>query len=117
MNAEWSWQSAAISAPFAQAGRIGVNHDQPGQATVLYVHRLDSGNFDRSGNLMRLTRHDVIYMQAKSQASSWHRYEVTGPTTRSGDCWIIPVRTHAGSAEGTEPANATPLLVTIPGPI
>lgn len=117
MNAEWSWQAAAISAPFGQAGRIGVNHDQPAQATVLYVHRLDSGNFDRSGNLMRLSRHDVIYLQQKNLASSWHRYKVTGPATVSGDCWVIPVTTHVGSPQGSEPANATPLLVTIPGDI
>ena len=115
MDAEWNWQAAAISAPFGQAGRIGVNHDQPGQATVLYVHRLDSTNVDRSATLQWLTRHDVVYLQTKTQAPSWHRYEVTGRGSMQGDCWLIPVQTEVGSAEGTEPAQATPLLVSIPG--
>ena len=72
----------------------------------LYVHRLDSGGTDRSGNLQRLTKHEVIYLQQKTDASSWHRYQSTGRPARTGDCWIIPVRTHAGSAVGSEPPNA-----------
>ena len=115
MNSEWNWQAAAASLPFGQAGRIGVNHDEPSKASLLYVHRFDSGGTDRSGNLQRLTKQEVIYLQQKTAASSWHRYESTGRPVRDGDCWIIPVRTHAGSAAGSEPPNGSPLLVTIPG--
>jgi len=117
MNAEWTWQSAPISAPFTNAGRIGVNNDDPRQATQLYVHRLDAGGTDRGGNLMRLTPQNVIYLQQKAAATSWHRYQSTGRPVLNGDCWIIPVKTHAGSPTGTEPANNTALLVTIPGDI
>ena len=114
MDAEWSWQAAAITAPFGQAGRIGVNNNEPSSATTLYVHRLDSTNVDRGGNLVRLTRHDRVYLQTKTQATSWHRYEVTGRSALVGDCWVVPVHTDVGSAAGTEPPNATPLLVQIP---
>lgn len=117
MNAEWNWQAAPVNAPFAQAGRIGVNHDSPSSATVLYVHRLDAGGTDRSGNLLRLTKQNVIYLQQKTLATSWHRYLSTGRPVQDGDCWVIPVRTDTGSAAGTEPANGSPLLVTIPGDI
>jgi hypothetical protein len=117
VNSEWSWQAAPVSAPFAQAGRIGVNTDQPAAASLLYVHRLDSGGTDRSGNLMRLTNQNVIYLQQKTLASSWHRYLSTGRPVLNGDCWIIPVKTDVGSPAGTEPANSSPLLVTIPGDI
>jgi len=117
MNAEWNWQRPAITGPFAQAGKMGVNHDDPRQATTLYVHRLDANNTDRSGNLMRLTPQNVIYLQQKTAATSWHRYQSTGRPTLTGDCWIIPVKTHAGSESGTEPPNGSPLLVTIPGNI
>lgn len=114
MNAEWNWQSQPVGAPFGQAGRIGINHDQPSQATMLYVHRLDGNNTDRGGNLVRLTRHDRIYLQQKTQATSWHRYEVTGRSVLQSDCWVIPVVTEVGSPQGTEPPNGSPLLVEMP---
>jgi hypothetical protein len=115
MNSEWNWQAAAITAPFGQAGRVGVNHDQPAQATMLYVHRLDSTNVDRGESLQWLTRHDTIYLQNKTQAPSWHRYTVTGRAALQGECWVIPVKTRCGSAQGSEPPNASPVLVSIKG--
>lgn len=114
MNAEWNWQSQPIGAPFGQAGRIGVNTDKPSEATLLYVHKMDAQNTDRSGNLVRLTRHDRVYLQQKTSAQSWHRYEVTGRSVLNQDCWQVPVRTDVGSAAGTEPPNGSPLLVEIP---
>jgi len=115
VNSEWSWQTAAITAPFAQAGRIGVNHDQPSQATMLYIHRLDSNNYDRGGYFERMGKHDTVYMQQKTVASSWHRYVLSGRPTRQGDCWLLPVATFTGSPVGTEPPNASPVLVSIQG--
>ncbi len=115
MNAEWNWQAPPVQAPFGQQGRIGVNHDQPSQATILWIHRIDGNNTDRSGSLQWLTRHDTIYLQTKTQATSWHRYDVTGPAQLQIDCWVIPVETRTGSAYGTEPPNGTPLLVSTGG--
>lgn len=114
MDAEWNWQNQPVGAPFGQAGRIGIDHQEPAQATLLYIHRLDSTNTDRGGNLTRITRHDRIYLQQKTAATSWHRYEATGRSKLEADCWIIPVTTDVGSPHGTEPPNATPLLVSIP---
>lgn len=115
MVAEWTWQAPAIAPPITQTGRCGVNHDSPRLATMLFMHRLDSGNTDRTGDLIRLTRHDRIYLQQKSAASSWHRYEVTGRSTLQGECWVIPVTTDVGSPMGTEPGNNAPVLVEIRG--
>ena len=115
MNAEWNWQAPAITAPLGQAGRVGVNHDQPSQATTLYIHRLDTGNVDRSTMLERLNTDHVIYLQQKTQASSWHRYKLTGRAKLNNECWVLPVTTYAGSAQGTEPANAAPVIVSLPG--
>jgi hypothetical protein len=117
MNAEWSWQAAAITAPFGQAGRVGVNHDQPSQATMLYIHRLDSTNVDRGGHFERMGRLATIHLQTKTQASSWHRYRASGRPIldKNGECWVIPVMQHAGSPQGSEPPNATPVIVSVQG--
>lgn len=115
MNSEWVWQASPISLPFPQSGRVGVNHQEPSQATVLYVHKLDTGNVDRGATFERLTRHDTIYLQTKTNATSWHRYEVTGRANLQEECWLIPVKTTTGSPHGTEPSNQTPILLSIPG--
>lgn len=119
MNAEWAWQATAVattavSTLAAKTGQIAVDHDQPSQATKLYIHRLDASNTDRSGNLVRLTKHDRVYLQQKTLATSWHRYEVTGRPTFDGELWVVPVRTEVGSPQGTEPGNNVALLVEIP---
>ena len=114
MDSEWTWTAAAVTAPSVlKAGSVGVDRDQPSLASLLYIHRLDLGNFDRSGYLIRLTGQDRIYLQQKSAASSWHRYEVTGRAKKEGDIWVIPVKTEVGSPVGTEPADKAPLLVEI----
>jgi hypothetical protein len=115
MQAEWNWRAAALTAPLTTAGQAGVDHDQPSQATKLYLHRLDDTDTDRGATFQRLTRHDVIYLQDKLQAASWHRYTVADRPYRTADCWIIPVETYTGSIIGTEPANNAAILVSIQG--
>lgn len=115
MDAEYNWQTQPITGPFGQAGRVGCNHDQPAQATELYIHRLDSTNTDQGGSLQWVTPQDVIYLQTKTNATSWHRYTATGRAKLVSDCWVIPVTTYAGSSSGTEPPQASPVIVSIPG--
>jgi hypothetical protein len=109
---EWNWLAAATTTSQIAAGRVGVNHDQPSQATQLRLHRLDYRNIDYGRVLGLMTTGDLIYLQVGNQATSWHRYRLTGPPTIDADNWLVPVQTNGGSPANTEPANGTSLLVT-----
>lgn len=109
---EWNWLSAATTGAAIAANRLGVNNDQPSQATELRIHRLDYRNIDFGRVLGLMTTDDLIYLQVGNQATSWHRYRLTGTPVASVDNWLVPVITDAGSPQGTEPANGSTLLVT-----
>ena len=109
---EWNWLSTPTTTTQIAAQRIGVNHDQPSQATELRIHRLDYRNIDYGRVLGLMGIGDLIYLQVGNQATSWHRYRVTGTPVVDVDNWRVPVTTDGGSPQGTEPANGTGLLVT-----
>lgn len=117
---EWTWASAPITAPFGNQGRIGVNHDQPAQATQLWLHRLDNGAVDWSQAIKQLGGGGNVYLQQRNEGASWHRYRITGAPSRTADVWVIPVTTEGGSPVGTEPSNQAVVLVKLertPGPV
>lgn len=116
----WTWQAPAITAPFAQAGRIGVNNDQPSQATQVWIHRIDGASTDWSQAFKQLGAGGNIYLQQRNDAVSWHRYNVTGVPAQNGDTWVIPVATASGSPAGTEPGAGVIILAKFeraPGPV
>lgn len=108
----WNWYAAATTGSAIASGRVGVNHDSPAAATQLRIHRLGQLNgIDWSVTIAGMRAGDHIYLQAKANALSFHRYVLTGVPTASGDNWLIPVVTDSGSPQGTEPANGADVLV------
>lgn len=110
---DWSWQTPPISAPFGQSGRAGVNHDQPAQATQLWIHRIDTASTDWSQAIKQLGPGGNIYLQQRNDAVSWHRYQITGTPSKNGDTWVIPIVTASGSTPGTEPGMGTIVLIKL----
>ena len=108
----WVWLAAATSSTVG-ATRVGVNHDAPGSATFMWIHKESANaNIDYSTTIAAVVAGDHVYLQAKANASSFHRYTVTGaPTLQGGTTWRIPVTTDSGSPSGTEPANGADVLV------
>lgn len=108
---DWTWLAAATTTPPGAVGRAAVNHDQPASASVLWLHRIDNNSTDYGTAIQRLRAGDLVYVQQRNLATSWHRYRVTGAPSRVSDAWAIPVATDAGSPQGTEPAGSTAILV------
>ena len=100
----WTWKSAVTSSD-PGANNVGVNHDLPASATMLYLNKFAPNSIDYSGLLSALRLGDTIYLQQADNAASWHRYEVEGTPTVAGNAYAIAVSTLGGSAQGTEPAN------------
>jgi hypothetical protein len=100
-----------VVAPIASA-RVGVNHDAPSSATAVWIHKVGAtAGIDWTNTITALTANDHVYLQAKADAASFHRYKVTGVAVANGNNWVIPVTTEAGSPSGTEPANGVDVLV------
>jgi hypothetical protein len=107
----WNWTSTVVTAVPA-ASHVGVNNDAPELATTLWIHKQALLNaVDWSAVIATLTTGDHIYLQAKSDAASWHRYVLTGAPTAVGAGFSVPVTTEAGSPQGTEPVTGVDVIV------
>ena len=108
----WGWLAAATSSTVG-ATRVGVNHDSPASATFMWVHKeSQNANIDYSTTIAAMVAGDHVYLQAKANAASFHRYTVTGaPALQGGTTWRIPIVTDSGSPSGTEPTNGADVLV------
>jgi hypothetical protein len=107
----WGWYSAAVAAPLP-AGRVGVNHDSPALATFAWINRLGQLNsIDWTVTIQALRDGDHLYLQARGDSTSFHRYKVTGTPAANTNNWVIPVVSDSGSPQGTEPANGADVLV------
>ncbi len=104
VQSEWVWLASPQTGNL-QSGRAGVDTDLVAESTVLYISRLDVPDVDWSYHLGQLDVGWHVYGQQIDDASSWHRWAVTGPGTLVGDTWEIPVETESGSPQGTEPSN------------
>lgn len=111
----WVWISAATSSATIAAGRVAVNNDAPAAATEVLIHKEANLQLvDWSTVISVLDNGDEVYLQAKSNATSWHRYRVTAAPNIQGTpatTWHIPVITEAGSPQGTEPANGADVWI------
>jgi hypothetical protein len=107
----WGWYAAAVVAP-VPSGRVGVDHDAPSLATHVWINRVGQlSGIDWSVTIAALIAGDHIYAQAKADATSWHRWTLTGPAVANTNNWVIPVVSDAGSPQGTEPGNGADVLV------
>jgi hypothetical protein len=113
----WVWIAAATTPAGGNtigATRVAVDTDAPSAATNVLIHKESkNANIDYGGTISALSAGDHVYMQAKSNANSFHRYLVTGPPTLNGaTTYVIPVSTDSGSAAGSEPQNGADVLVS-----
>jgi collagen type I alpha len=112
LQSVWTWVATAVTAPLGTPGQVGVDNDAPASATHVWVHKIDHlTGVDYSTVIGTLTTDDTVYLQAKGDAASWHRYLVTGPPVANGNTWVIPVITDAGSPQGSEPVGGSDVLV------
>lgn len=110
----WVWIAPVVTSTVG-AGRIGVNNDQPALATEIYIHKeANLQSVDWSTVIASLNVGDQVYAQAKSNATSWHRWNVTGTPSIIGTpatTWVIPCVSDTGSPQGTEPQNGADVWV------
>ena len=116
MQSEWIWHNAASAGGLA-SGRAAADADDVTLATTFYLHREDvPDRVDWSYHIQDFVAGWVIYAQARSDATRWHRWTVTGAPTLIADNWHIPITTLAGSPQGTEPDNNDNILVGFESP-
>jgi hypothetical protein len=114
INDRWIWQAASTVSPGTVAAtRCAVNNDAPSAANRLLIHKESANaNIDYGATIASLKLGDHIYLQQKTDATRFHRYEITGlQSLQGGTTWNIPVITDSGSPTGTEPANNAEILV------
>jgi len=111
ITSDWTWLAAPTTSAPGSAGKAAVDTDNPRDATLLWLHRIDNNSTDWGAALQRLNVGDLVYLQQRNLATSWHRYLVTGTPTLDTNAWSIPVTTESGSDPGTEPAGSTAILV------
>jgi hypothetical protein len=80
----------------------------------LLIHKdSNNSNIDYGASISALQVGDHVYLQQKSDASKYHRYQVTGTQfIQGGNTWNIPVVTDSGSPSGTEPTNGSEILIS-----
>lgn len=106
----WTWQAAAATGPLASA-TVAVNNADPALATQVWIHRVGLTGIDWSTIITAMVAGDHVYLQAKANAASYHRYRVGGPAVANTTSWVIPVTTESGSPQGSEPPDGAELLV------
>lgn len=120
----WQWageQPAARGIGPAQQGAVATGQvatdAPPSSAAFVYISRLDStGMIDWSETISNLPVGGLLYLQYASDATSWHRYNITGTPTEdtTAGLWTIPVVTDAGSPPGTAPPVGEPVFIMFP---
>ena len=75
------------------------NNDDPAQATILYVNKLDRYNEDISLFLKEVRAGDWFNIHSKSDTNKYEAYDVIEAPTLNGNIWEIPVSPYAN--EGT----------------
>jgi Collagen triple helix repeat (20 copies) len=107
----WIWQAAAVAGELS-TGQVGLNHDTPALATALRLNKIGQlAGIDWSVTIATLVAGDHIYIQAKANAASFHRFTVTAPPTLGTVTWTIPVVDDTGSPAGTEPLDGAEVVV------
>jgi hypothetical protein len=109
-SSTWVWKATTQSGD-PGPNSAGANLDDAASATVLYLNRLGAGGTDYGGLIASLRSGDAMYLQQVSDANRWHRLQVTGPPTVTGNAYAIPI-THLGDGVGGEPVNNTSLFVS-----
>jgi hypothetical protein len=104
----WRWASAALSTN-PGAGKVGVDNNTVGSATLLYLSATDKAGTDYSGFASALKTKDVVFIWDRTNADNWARFEVSG-TVVDNTSWLqIPVVPAAG--QGAEPSNNSDVMV------
>lgn len=107
----WGWNAADINAPLA-TGKVGVNDVAPASATEVWINKVGQlAGIDWSVTIDAMGAGDHVYMQAKGDAASWHRWTIVGDPVLNATTWVIPVVSDGGSPQGTEPADGADVLI------
>lgn len=102
-SATWPWQTAPQVLAGPPKPTVGVDTDDPAQATLLTITAISGGGTDYSAWLGSMIAGDGIMIWQRTAAGNQIRYIVTGPPTPAGAYLQIPVELDMLS--GVEPAN------------
>ena len=108
----WQWEANPVI-DLLTPGQVGVDTDDPRDATLLTVNAFDVTLNDRVAMFDGVDPDDTITFTVVGASASWHRYQVVGLATQTADDFAIPVVTVDGSQSGTEPASGTRVVVAV----
>jgi hypothetical protein len=97
----WSWTTKTTDA--ASRGQVGVNAATWAAVTQVNVNEQNGNNADVSAFMARVKVGDEIYLQQKTDATRWGRYQITALPTDQGTWWSWPVSYEDG--DGNPPNN------------
>ena len=115
MEGVWEWDSDPTTT-IPGMGRMGVDTDDPRNATALYACVYDMNGTGRTSMFEGLSVGDTITFTTVGDAQSWHRFQVTGSAALQADTtegYAIPVTTLAGSVSGTEPPSGAQVVTSV----
>jgi Chaperone of endosialidase len=105
---EWNWSNQTTSPP--ANGQVRANNSAPLSVTRLFVSAQNAGGTDTSNFQGAITVGDDLYLQQKTDASNWSRWDITGTPIDHTTWWEYPVTPVAGSP--TAITNNTPIDVS-----
>lgn len=88
-SATWSWTTKTADA--AANGQVGINNAAWVSATQVNLNEKTTGNVDTTNFMARIKVGDEFYIQQKTDATRWGKYQVTGTPTDQGTWWSWPV--------------------------
>jgi hypothetical protein len=105
---EWNWSNQITSPP--ANGQVRANNSAPLSVTRLFISAQNAGGTDTSNFQGAITVGDDLYLQQKTDASNWSRWDITGTPIDHTTWWEYPVAPVAGSP--TAITNNTPIDVS-----
>jgi Collagen triple helix repeat (20 copies) len=105
---EWNWSNQTTSPP--SNGQVRANNTAPLSVTRLFISAQNAGGTDTSNFQGAITVGDDLYLQQKTDASNWSRWDITGAPIDHTTWWEYPVTPVAGSP--TVLTNNTPIDVS-----
>jgi len=101
---DYKWQDNTVTGTLA-SGKVGVNNDDPAQATKLYISKHDRIGRDMSLMLKNIGAGDWVNIHAHDDTTKSYAFDVTSDPVIETDQVVFDVTYYTSSADGTLPAN------------
>jgi len=99
----WRWTTSTTGDP--GTGYVGLNSATATAATQVRISEMTANGNDAANTYPKFKVNDEIYLQESADATTWAKYQITGPASDQGAYWTFPV-TFESAGTGSLKNNA-----------